>query len=451
MTVYSSLFSDPEAAEFLSDRALVQAMLDVEVALAEAQADVGLIPRDAVEAIRTAASIEHIDLVVLAHEAAAAGNLAIPLVRQLTERVRHVRPASSDYVHLGATSQDVIDTALVLQLKAVVPLILGNAKRAADACARLAERYRTTPMAGRTWLQQATPITVGVKAAGWLAALERGSLAVRERSETALVLQFGGASGTLAALGSHAQPIAAALGKLLGIPVPAMPWHSHRDSLLRLACAVAVLVGTLGKIGKDIALLAQTEVGEVVEANASDRGRSSSMPHKHNPVGPAIALAASLRVPALLATLLSSMPQEHERGLGGWQAEWETLPELIRLASASARSMADTLGRLHIDEERIAANLDVTRGLVMAEAIVVRLTPALGRSTARAIVDAACERATTDRTSLADALQADRRVVGTLSPDEIRETLNPENYLGQAAAFVDAALADWRRRRTEHA
>jgi 3-carboxy-cis,cis-muconate cycloisomerase len=451
MTLYSSLFSDPRAAELLSDRALVQAMLDVEAALAAALADVDVVPREAVAAIREAASVDAVDLSALAREAAEAGNVAIPLVRHLTARVRAIRPASSEYVHVGATSQDIIDTAIVLQLTSVVPLIVGSSDRAAEASARLAERYRTTPMAGRTWLQQATPVTLGLKAAGWLSALARGSDAVRERAHTALVLQFGGASGTLAALGTNAQAVTAALGKRLGLPVPRMPWHSHRDSLLRLACAVAVLVGTLGKIGKDLALLAQTEVGELTESPIPERGRSSSMPHKRNPVGPAIALAAALRVPSLLATLLSSMPQEHERGLGGWQAEWETLPELMRLASASAQAIADALDTIHVDEQRIAANLDLTQGLIMAEAIVVRLTPQLGRATARSIVDAATERSAADRRPFAEVLQRDERVSSVLSAQSIRDALNPAQYLGEAAAFVDAALADWRRSRDGHA
>ena len=300
-------------------------------------------------------------------------------------------------------------------------------------------------MAGRTWLQQATPITFGLKAAGWLEALERGRAAIHERGRSAFVLQFGGASGTLAALGASAPAVSKALGEELGLPVPDLPWHGHRDRLMRFACELAVLAGTIGKIARDLALLSQTEVAEAFEAPAPGRGESSSMPHKRNPVSAAVALAAALRAPGLIASLLAGMPQEHERGLGGWQAEWDVVPQLMNVTAGAARAIADALDHLVVDEGRMARNLDVTDGLILAEAIVVRLAPRLGHSEARALVDAACTLAIADKRPLVAVLSEDPRVTKVLPPDAIRQCLSPDGYLGQAEAFVDRVLAEWDR------
>ena len=292
MTLYSSLFGDPDVSAHFSDEARVRAMLDVEVALAEAEARAGLVPAASLGPIREAAALAGLDLAGLAREAALAGNLAIPLVQQLRTRVAAVDARAAGHVHVGATSQDIIDTALVLQLRAALPALIARVRQASAAAARHAQRHRQTPMVGRTWLQQATPITFGLKAAGWLEALERGRVAIHERARGAFVLQFGGASGTLAALGTAGPLVARTLGERLDLHVPDLPWHSHRDRLIRFACELAVLAGTIGKIARDLALLSQTEVAEAFEAPAPGRGESSSMPHKHNPVSVAVALAA---------------------------------------------------------------------------------------------------------------------------------------------------------------
>jgi 3-carboxy-cis,cis-muconate cycloisomerase len=449
MALYSSLFSDPEVADLLSDRATIQAMLDVEAALAEAEAAAGMIPAGAARTIRAVARVENIDFTALAAEAANAGNLAIPLVRQLRQRVRDAESGAAEYVHTGTTSQDVIDTALVRQLRLVIPILIGHTERAADAAADLAQRYRRTPMAGRTWLQQATPITFGLKAAGWFRSLTSGASAVHERAQSSLVLQFGGASGTLAALGEYGPAVRRVLAERLQLS-PAPPWHSHRDGLVRLSCAVAVLAGSLGKIAKDIALLSQTEIGEVSEPSEQDRGRSSAMPHKHNPVGSAVALTAALRVPGLLATLLAALPHEHERGLGGWQAEWETVPELMRLTSASARSMADVLEKLEVNEPRIVENLAMTGGLILSESLVVRLGRRVGPHTARTIVDGISARAAAARQSLLEAASADTRVTDVIPPAELRDLLSPAHYIGMADTLIDEMLSGWRRRDRSH-
>jgi 3-carboxy-cis,cis-muconate cycloisomerase len=367
-------------------------MLDVEAALAEAEATNGVIPREAATAIRAAAKADLYDIAAIESEAERAGNLAIPLVRQLTSRVASTNADAARFVHWGATSQDIIDTGLVLQLRAAVPLMVRDFSRAADAAAKHAERHIKTVMAGRTWLQQATPITFGLKAAGWCDALDRATARVESRLNDASVLQFGGASGTLAALGDRGPAIAASLGKALQLSVPAMPWHAQRDRLAALACAIGVATGTSGKIGRDLGLLAQTEVGEAHEP-ASHAGGSSTMPHKRNPVRASVIVAAALRAPGLVATILSAMLQEHERGLGGWQAEWQVLPDLVVTAAGAAHALAEALEALVVDSTRMRANLDLTGGLTMAEAIAMRLAQKVGKHEAHTMIERAAARA----------------------------------------------------------
>jgi len=415
-------------------------MLDVEACLAEAEASVGVIPRSAVNPIRAAARADLYDHATIVAEGRRAGNLAIPLVDHLTRRVAATDEQASRYVHYGATSQDIIDTGLVLQLRESVPIIVGDLERAALAAARHARAHIATPMPGRTWLQQATPTTFGLKAAGWLDGLTRVGQGLQSALTDALVLQFGGASGTLAALGDRGPAVAEALGARLHLSVPTLPWHTHRDRLARLACALGVATGTLGKVGRDLGLLAQTEVSEAYESS-SDTGGSSTMPHKRNPVRAAIAVAAAVRAPGLVATVLSAMPQEHERGLGGWQAEWEVVPELVLVAGDAAGAVAGALDALIVDPARMRANLDLTNGLVMAEAVMVRLTPHLGRTVAHERVGAACRRALTEGRSLGDILADDPVVTRVLDRHEIERTLSPEAYLGAARTFVENTLA----------
>jgi 3-carboxy-cis,cis-muconate cycloisomerase len=424
-------------SDAFSNRARLQAMLEVEAALAEAEATLEIIPSAAARAIRTAARVELYDIAAVAAEARREGNPAIPLVRHLT---RQVAADAGRYVHWGATSQDIIDTALALQLRASVPAIIAEIQRAAAAAAQQARRYADVPMAGRTWLQQATPTTFGLKAAGWMQALSRVHDALHDALNGALVLQFGGASGTLAALGDRGPDVAVALGQRLNLTVPALPWHAHRDRIAALACALGVAAGTLGKIGHDLALLAQTEVGEAYEP-ATDAGGSSTMPHKRNPVRAAVAAAAAIKAPGLVATILSAMPQEHERGVGGWQAEWDALPELVTAVAESSEAIADALQRLVVDPDRMQTNLDLTRGLIMAEAIAMRLAAHLGKADAHALVDSACRRAVVEKRSLVDVLAEDPAVTAVMDRKEIARTLAPEHYLGAARTFIDRALA----------
>ncbi|MSP48990.1 MAG: 3-carboxy-cis,cis-muconate cycloisomerase [Alphaproteobacteria bacterium] len=439
--LHARLFGDPAVDDALSDDARLQAMLDVELALAEAAFELGLAPEAALPAIRAAAKASLYDHVVLADEAAKAGNLAIPLVRMMTRKVAETDASASDFVHLGATSQDIIDTGLVLQLRRAVPLIMAHLDRAATAAADHARRHALTPMAGRTWMQQAVPITFGLKAAGWFEALSRVNARIAADLVAAAVLQFGGASGTLASLGGDGVELAEALGRRLGLPVPDLPWHAHRDRLVALGASLGIAAGTLGKLARDLALLGQTEIGEAYEAPTSDRGGSSTMPHKRNPVLASVALAAAERAPGLVATLLGAMGQEHERGLGGWQAEWETLPELVRVVAGSARSMADALSGLVVDPERMRANLQATGGLVLAEAVSATLGSRIGKARAHGLVEAACRRAIEERRPLASVLAAEAEISRYLSADEIEFLMMPDSYLGASAEFVDRVLS----------
>ena len=430
------LFGDADAAEHLSDRARLQAMLDVEVALAEVEAELGVVPRPAVEPIRAAARADRFDRVAIAAEAARDGNLAIPLVRHLTRAVETIDGHAARYVHWGATSQDIVDTALVLQLQRAVPPILTHLDRAAAAAAAHARRHVDTVMAGRTWLQQSTPVTFGVKAAGWLDALVRQRAAVAAALEEARVVQFGGASGTLASLGDRGVAVAERLAARLGLAAPDIPWHAHRDRLARLACALGVVCGTLGKIARDVSLLAQTEVGEAAESHG---GGSSAMPHKQNPVGASVALAAAIRAPGLVATLLAAMPQEHERGLGGWQAEWVTLPELVLLTAGASRAAASMLEGLVVDERRMRENLERTGGLIASEAVAMALAAHVGRSEAHRLVEEAARRASNGGT-LAEALAGDPAVARHLTRADIDRHLAPDSYVGAVRSLVERVV-----------
>jgi len=422
-------------------------MLDIEAALAEALAEAGVIPAASVPPIRGAARVELYDVATLADEAASAGNILIPLVKQLTARVAAVDAAAAGHVHWGATSQDVMDTAVVLQLRVAVREIVSALDRAADATAALADRHRSAPIAGRTWLQQASPTTFGAKAAVWLEAIARARLRVETSLDAALELQFGGATGTLATLGAAGPAVAQALAARLDLRVADIPWHTERSRLVDVACALGMACGSLGKVGGDIALLAQTEIGEVAEQPAPGRGSSSSMPHKSNPVASVVAIASAVQAPGLVATMLSAMPQAHERAAGGWQAEWDTLPALVELTSRSASAMAEALPALVIDEPRMRANLDVSGGVARAEGLVAALAPRMGRPAAMLLVEVLCRRAIADHQSLHDVAAADRMVCEHLNAEQIAGALDPAALTGSSGVFIDRVLQRWQRRR----
>jgi 3-carboxy-cis,cis-muconate cycloisomerase len=440
--------STPEMLEAFSARACVQGMLDFEAALARAEIRTGVIPQEAA-AIGASCAAAKIDLEKLANAAPSGGNLAIPLVKQLTALVAASDKEAAKYVHWGATSQDTIDTGLVLQLRHALDLIDADLDRLADALAALAEKYRDTPMVGRTWMQHALPITFGWKAAGWLDGILRHRERLAAMRERVFVLQFGGASGTLASLGAQGLKVSEALAEELQLALPDMPWHTQRDRVVEVATTLGMLAGSLGKIARDISLCMQTDVAELAEPAAEGRGGSSTMPHKRNPVGCAVALTAAVRIPALVSTMLAGMVQEHERALGGWQAEWNSLPEIFQLTAGALRQMQQVAAGLTVDAAQMRDNLDKTHGLIMAEAVTLALGAKIGRMAAHQLVEKACQRALQANKHLREELAGDPAVTAELSQQEIVQLLDPAAYLGQATTFVDRVLRSHRNSRNK--
>ena len=436
-----ALFTTETMQAIFCDRARVQAMLDFERALAVAQASVALIPASAAPAIAKQCDATLYDLGAIADATREAGNPAIPLVQALTARVAADGADAARFVHWGATSQDVMDTGLVLQLMKALHVIENDLARLSCALTALVQQHADTLLAGRTLLQQATPITFGLKAAGWLAAIDRHRCRIREMYPRIAVVQFGGAAGTLAALGDRGLSVAAALAEELRIVLPEIPWHAHRDRVAEVATTLGLLVGTLGKIACDVALLMQTEVAEAFEPAEPGRGGSSTMPHKRNPVSAAAVLAAATRVPGLVATMLSAMVQEHERGLGGWHAEWETLPEICLLAAGALAHTVQTIEGLEIDAARMTHNLELTGGLVLAEAVAMTLAHTMGKLRAHELVERACRLSMEQKKSLRHVLDADPETRVHLTAADLDRLLDPLNYTGQAQALIARVLA----------
>lgn len=438
--IFDHLLGADALRPIFTDRARLQAMLDVEAALAAALGKIGAIPKSAIRPITAQCRAERLDLVALAQAAAKAGNLAIPLVRQLTLLVRGASSSAARYVHWGATSQDIIDTGLVLQLRLAIALIEADLVRLDKALAALARKHKDTVMVGRTWLQQALPITFGLKAAGWLDALRRHRERLAELKPRLLVVQFGGAAGTLASLGDKGLAAAQALAAELGLGLPPMPWHAQRDRIVEFAAWLGSLAGSLGKLARDIALMMQSEVGEVFEGAGEGKGGSSTMPHKRNPVSCAAILANATRAPGLVATVMAAQAQEHERGLGGWQAEWLAIPELTLLAGGALSLSVNLIAGLEIDVARMRANLELTNGLIMAEALSMALARKLGKEEAHRLVEAASKRAIREKRHLRDIAAADPAMVAQLKPAELARLFEPERYTGQSRAFVARLL-----------
>lgn len=441
--LFGPLFHGPAIGAVFTDRAHLQGMLDFEAALAWAEAKTGVIPIEAAGPIAAQCDAAIYDLAAIAEGATRGGNTAIPLVKALTAKVSAKDKAAAGFVHWGATSQDAMDTGLVLQLRAALTLIEADLAKLSTNLAELAQKHRRTPMVGRTWLQHALPITFGLKAAGWLDAVERHRARIAELKPRLLVLQFGGAAGTLAALGDKGLLVAEALAAELKLSLPATPWHGARDRVVEFGTVLALLTGTLGKMARDIALLMQTEAGEAFEPAGEGKGKggSSTMPHKRNPVGAAAVLAAATRVPHLAGSLLSGMVQEHERGLGGWHAEWRVLPELVQLSAGALAQMAEVSAGLEVQPEQMRANLDATNGLIMAEAVAMALGAKLGKQEAHHLVEAASKRAVAEKRHLRDVLAGDEAVLQHLKRDDLDKLFDPLGYTGVAAALIDRVLA----------
>jgi len=444
MTLFDELFSYEALQRVFSDESGVQSMLNFEAALARAEARTGVIPEIDARKITEKCGAQHFDLTAIRKETARAGNAAIPLIKMLTDLVATEDKNAARFVHWGATSQDVIDTGCVLQLRRAFELMDQDLSRLSATLAALAEKYRETPVVARTWMQHALPTTFGFIVASWLDAMLRHRQRLAEIRSRALSLQFGGAVGTLAALAGRGPEVAKAVAEELQLSLPLAPWHGHRDRMAEVATSLGLLTGTLGKIARDISLHSQTEVAEVCEPAGEGRGSSSTMPHKRNPVTCAVVLAAANRVPGLVSTMLAAMVQEEERGLGGWQAEWETLPEIVRLSGGALHHLAQMLPALEVDPERMRQNLDATQGLIFAEAVSTALGDRMGKMPAHMLVEAACTRAREQKRHLLDVLREEPGLRGHLAPADLASLFDVRNYLGSASEFVRRVLAETR-------
>jgi 3-carboxy-cis,cis-muconate cycloisomerase len=436
--LFGALFVPADAAAAVGDRAWLVAMLEFEAALAGAEAEAGVIPADAASAIAAACDPDRFDAAELGRAGHKAANPAAPLVTALTEAVGEEAGA---YVHWGATSQDVLDSAAMLVAKRSLAGLDGELAACADACAKLAGENRETVMVARTLLQQALPTTFGCKAAGWLVALLE---ARRRLAAIPLPVQLGGAAGTLAALGDEGPRVLELLSKRLELDQPLMPWHTARSGVAELGSALALAAGCLAKIALDVKLLAQTEVGEAAEASS---GGSSTMPQKRNPTGSIVTLACWRRVRAEAAILLEAMAQEHERAAGAWQSEWEALSNALAYTGGAAAAGREMLEGLEVDAERMRSNLDAGGGQVMAESVSLALARDLGRGEAQRLVAEASRRALESGQPLREELLADEQVAARLAPEQLDAALDPSGYLGATDLFVDRALEAWKASR----
>jgi len=426
-----------ELADLFSDRSVLAALLEFEVALARAQARLGLIPQAAAGAIAQAAVAGAFDAAAIACEARQSATLAMPMVNALAARVRRTDEPAACFVHWGATSQDAVDTAILLLLGRAQAVLARDHARLEQSLRALSERHADTVMLARTLLQPAPPITFGYKAAGWYGVVHRSWRRLCVSFGEALRLQFGGAAGTLAAYGPDAMALAAGLAAELDLPVAA-PWHAHRDRLAALAAHCGIYTGALGKIARDIVLLMQQEVAEVEEAG----GGSSAMPNKRNPAGCVVALAAANRAPGLVASFLAGMVQEHERSAGAWQAEWQTMAALVEAAGSALAAVSGAIDGLVVHPDRMRSNLAATRGVIFAEKVKMIIAPKIGRDAAEALLAGAAKESVRSARPLGEVLRQKNDVAALLTAEQWADLDRPEDYLGAAEQFRRQLLED---------
>lgn len=443
-SLFDPLFTSDAMDAATSPEAWTAALLAFERELARAEADAGVVPRPAAEAVAGAAGRIHPRPGDLGVAARSAGNPVVPLVRALAAAVDDAPGAAGHgaWAHFGATSQDAMDTAAMLVAREGCRLLLADVGAAADACAALARRHRRTLMTGRTLLQPALPITFGLKVAGWLVGLVEAAAVVERVAAERLAVQLGGAAGSLASLGDRGPAVSARLAERLGLAEAPLPWHTDRGRVVELAGALVGLANAAAKVAFDVVLLAQAEVGEVTEGGGGGHGGSSTMPHKANPVSSVLVLAAARRAHGAAAVLVSSGVQDHERaGTGGWHAEWQALTDLLRAAGGCANGVAAVVDRLTVSPSRMAANLDRTGGVLMAERVALDLAPELGRAPAAEVVGAASRRAIETGCSFRQALAAEPEVARRRDPVALDRLCEPEGYLGANDELIDRALA----------
>ena len=435
--LFRDAFGTPPMREIFSDRALIRRYIEVEIALARAEARCGVIPAEAAEVIARECRLDRIDFDHMRHETDIVGYPILPLVHQLVA----MSGEAGRYLHWGATTQDIMDTANVLQIRAALDLVEADVRSLRAILADLARKHRDTPMAGRTHLQQALPVTFGYKAAIWLAMFDRHQQRLAELRSRVLVVGFAGAAGTLASLGDKGLEVQQALADELGLAVPATTWHVARDGFAEAVNLLALITGSLGKIALDIMIMASTEFAEVYEPFVKGRGASSTMPQKRNPISSELMLAAAKAVRQHAGLMVDAMIHDFERATGPWHAEWVALPESFILTAGALHQAKFALGGLIVDEAQMRHNLGISRGLIVAEAVMMGLAPAIGRQQAHDIVYDACRTVNEQGGTLAEALAALPAVTQHFDRAAIDRLTDPANYLGLAPQMVDRALA----------
>ena len=437
--IFGEMFASDEMRSLFTDDYIVQRYLDVEAALARAQAKLGIIPNEAAAAITAAAKVESIDWDRLRERTEIVGYPILPTVEQLSD---WPKDKLGQWSHWGATTQDIMDTADVLQIRDALGLISHDLDAVADALAKLAEEHADLPMAGRTHLQHALPITFGYKAATWRSAIDRHRQRLIELNTRIGVVSFSGAAGTLASLGEEkGLATQAGLADELGLQVPDITWHTIRDNFAEVTGLLALISSSIGKIGYDIMLMMQSETGEVLEPFVQGRGASSTMPQKRNPISSEMMLAAAKIVREQHSAMLDAMVQDHERATGQWHVEWQVLPTAFIIASGGLRAAREALEGLEVRHDAMEKVLATTQGLIVAEAVMMGLAPHLGRQVAHDVVYEACRDALNKNTMLLDALLADKRVSDVLSKDQLEGLVAPANYVGAAPEMTRRLLA----------
>jgi len=436
-TVFRHIFSSELMRQVFSDENRVQCYLDIEAALALVQARLGLIPERAAEEIAAKCTLDIIDMSRLKSQTELIGYPVLPVVQQL---VAACADHLGEYCHWGATTQDITDTATIMQIRQALSLIEDDLSAISGHLAALARRYRDTPMAGRSNLQQAVPITFGYKVATWLAAIQRHQQRLAELRLRVLVGEFGGAAGTLASLGTAGLEVQEGLMTELGLGQPEIAWHTARDRIAEVGCFLGLVTGTLGKIATDVKLLMQTEVGEVFEPYAKDRGSSSTMPQKRNPISCNYIHACTAMVRQLVAALLDAMVEDHERSTGPWEIEWIAVPEIFLLTAGALQQARTLLADLEVDATRMRANLDITGGLISTESVMMGLAPHLGRQRAHDLVYDISRQASTSGRSLLDLLAENEEIAASLDRATLAKLLDPAEYLGLSGEMVDRVL-----------
>ena len=436
--IFRDIFGTEAMRNVFSDGARIQYYLDIEAALARVQARLGIIPQEAAEEICRHCSVDQYDFAKLKTQTERIGYPVLPVVQQL---VGLCRDGLGEWCHWGATTQDITDTATIMQIRAALVLVEQDLDAIAATLADLARRYRDTPMAGRSNLQQAVPITFGYKMAVLLAAFERHRQRLRELKPRVLVGEFGGAAGNLSSLGQDGLKVQAALMQELKLGQPEIAWHTARDRIAEVGCFLGLVTGTLGKIALDVKLMMQTEVEEVYEPFHEGRGSSSTMPQKRNPISSVYITACTSMVRQLSAALLDAMVEDHERSTGPWEIEWIALPDIFVLSAGALSQARFLLGGLQVDPARMRANLDITRGLIVSEAVMMGLGPHLGRQRAHDLVYDICRKVIATGRPLLDLLAEDAEISPHMKREELARLVDPANYLGLSGEMVDRVLA----------